>query len=850
MTFRDLRYAMLLPALVLAGCPINQLPTANAGMDQTVNEGTAVTLTGSGTDTDGQIARYRWTQTSGPEVEFTTSKNGSVLTFVAPEADTQLSLTFELKVFDNFAGQSEADSVTVTVNQIKFFGTATDRPQDYEHLLTYFDQLTVGNAGKWGSVEGTRDVMNWTDLDIAYNFAKDNGIRFKFHTLVWGQQQPGWIGSLTPEQQLEEIDEWMSEVAARYPDLELIDVVNEPMNAPPPYREALGGAGETGYDWLIKAFEMAREHFPSAKLLLNEYNVLAENGLTSSYLNLINLLVERDLIDGIGEQAHFYERTSPEVIDANLDRLAATGLPIYISELDLNLPNDADQAKVMSELFPIFWEHPSVDGVTHWGYLQGGVWRPDAYLIRADNTTRPALDWLTCYLNGGGDTCTVPQYVPPGWRGRESGLTLDAVKHDEGRGVVSGDIIAYTDDGDWIAFKGVEFQAGWDRFRATYAKGNTAPGSISIHLDSLENAPAITVVLPPSPGWGSSATVEQPWPPVAGIHDVYIRFNGGPGVANFDSVRFGKPIPQSGGNLLTDGEFETGIGGWGSWNGSVLSASADQAHSGSQSLRATGRPDANQFAVYGLTSLVHRDTTYAVSAWAFHNGAATDTVRLTAKVECAGAGATYVWLHNHTGVAPNTWTPLSGNLVIPDCDVVDVAIFFEGTSPGSDVYLDDVKVVPPNDNVVSNGTFEADTAGWISWNGATLTASADQAHSGNQSLRATNRPDTNQFAVYGLTGSVNPNTTYSVSAWTLITGTDPGTVRLVSKVECTPETVPGGHNTYSWLQNNTGVAPGTWTQLSANLVIPDCTINDVAIFFEGTAVGVDVYLDDVSVAAR
>jgi endo-1,4-beta-xylanase len=41
-------------------------------------------------------------------------------------------------------------------------------------LLAYFDQLTPENAGKWGSVEGTRDVMNWTDFDTAYNFARGN----------------------------------------------------------------------------------------------------------------------------------------------------------------------------------------------------------------------------------------------------------------------------------------------------------------------------------------------------------------------------------------------------------------------------------------------------------------------------------------------------------------------------------------------------------------------------------------------------------------------------------------------------------------------------------------------------
>lgn len=35
--------------------------------------------------------------------------------------------------------------------------------------------MTPENAGKWGSVESTRDTMNWGQLDTAYTLAKTNG---------------------------------------------------------------------------------------------------------------------------------------------------------------------------------------------------------------------------------------------------------------------------------------------------------------------------------------------------------------------------------------------------------------------------------------------------------------------------------------------------------------------------------------------------------------------------------------------------------------------------------------------------------------------------------------------------
>jgi endo-1,4-beta-xylanase len=698
MQFRTLACALLIAAPLLAGCRLPD-PVANAGPDQSVAERELVKLTAGSNDPGGYLGHYQWTQTGGPKVSFKVSKKG-VLTFYAPETDVQLTLTFQLVATDKLGRKSEPDSVTITVNQVKFFGTAAGSADDYTPLLTWFDQITPENSGKWGSVEATRDVMNWTALDAAYDFARINGLPFKFHTLIWGQQQPSWITGLTAAEQREEIEEWMAEVATRYPYIDMIDVVNEPLNAPAAYREALGGAGETGYDWVITAFEMARQHFPRAKLILNEYNTLMLEQFTASYMVVIQLLKARGLIDGIGEQAHFLERADMPVVAANLDTLASTGLPIYISELDLNFDDDARQANVMRDLFALLWDHPAVAGVTHWGYRQGATWRTNAYLVRADGTPRPALDWIVCYMNGGGDTCTVPEYVPQGWRGTEFGVTLEAELYDDGEGVAAlGSIVAYTDDRDWIAFKGVEFQQGWDTFWITYAKGNTDPASISIFIDSMQGAPLMTVDLPPTGSWNSSDTIAQPWTALLGRHDVYIRFNLAAGVANVDSVRFGKPQPQSDVNLLPDGGFETGIAGWTSWNGSTLMTSTAQARSGLQSLLATSRPNSNQFAVYNLTSVVDPNTTYAVSAWALHAGAANATVRLAAKVECTAATApsghnTYPWLQNNAAVVPNTWTQLSANLVIPDCDIVDVAIFFEGTAAGVDVYLDDVLVRP------------------------------------------------------------------------------------------------------------------------------------------------------------
>jgi endo-1,4-beta-xylanase len=288
----------------------------------------------------------------------------------------------------------------------KFLGNviAGSAPADFK---TYWNQVTPENAGKWGSVESTRDVMEWAGLDNAYNFAKNSDFPFKQHTFVWGQQQPGWIGTLPSAEQKEEVEEWIKTFCEKYPNTDYIDVVNEPLHAVPGYAAALGASGATGWDWVIWSFEKARQYCPNAKLILNDYNIISNDVATDNYINIINLLKERELIDIIGEQGHFLETTPLATIKKNLDKLHAIGLPIHISEYDVNLPDDNAQNEKYREQFPVLWEHPGVHGVTLWGYKQGSIWRENAYLIRANGSARPALTWLTSYVetNKGGTFC-------------------------------------------------------------------------------------------------------------------------------------------------------------------------------------------------------------------------------------------------------------------------------------------------------------------------------------------------------------------------------------------------------------------------------------------------------------
>ena len=93
----------------------NSAPSANAGIDQTVQELTTVTLTGSSTDADGDTISYSWVQTEGPTVSVI-GENSSTLEFTAPNVDegSPAVLIFRLTTSDP-EGLSDTDEVSVIV---------------------------------------------------------------------------------------------------------------------------------------------------------------------------------------------------------------------------------------------------------------------------------------------------------------------------------------------------------------------------------------------------------------------------------------------------------------------------------------------------------------------------------------------------------------------------------------------------------------------------------------------------------------------------------------------------------------------------------------------------------------
>ena len=316
----------------------------------------------------------------------------------APEAGDADASAKDAGIDADASGDSDAGTDAPSVRP-KFVGNITTSGAVRTDFIKYWDQITPENEGKWGSVEATRGTMNWAGLDAVYNYAQQHGIPFKQHTLVWGSQQPSWINGLSAAEQAAEVEEWIRLFCERYPNVALIDVVNEPPpHTTPPYMNAIGGAGSTGYDWIIWAFQKTRQYCPKAILILNDYNILRWAD-ADNFIKIANAVKGSGYVDALGSQSHGQETQTLTDLQTRLNNLIAVGLPIYISEYDVSTQDDAQQKTIMEQQLTLFWNTPQIKGITLWGYVYGSTWSQAPYsgLIR-DDMPRPAMTWLMNFL--------------------------------------------------------------------------------------------------------------------------------------------------------------------------------------------------------------------------------------------------------------------------------------------------------------------------------------------------------------------------------------------------------------------------------------------------------------------
>ena len=296
-------------------------------------------------------------------------------------------------------------SAQLSTNPYKFLGNITtsynvDAGNPIPAYYTLWNQITCENESKWSSVEGNRGNFNWGS-DKAFNYAKQHNFTYKFHALVWGAQYPNWLESLSPKERFAALTNWFDHAKAKYNTLPMIDVVNEAVGSHQPgnpmMKETLGGGGKTGYDWLIKAFDMAGQRWPDAILIYNDYNSIRWD--LDNYITLVKTLRDAGApIDAYGNQSHELNDVSlSELENALKKQQDALKMPMFSTELDINIENDNQQKAQYQNVLPALWEKPYCAGVTLWGYVYGRTWVDHSGLYK-NGVERPAMTWIKEYM--------------------------------------------------------------------------------------------------------------------------------------------------------------------------------------------------------------------------------------------------------------------------------------------------------------------------------------------------------------------------------------------------------------------------------------------------------------------
>ncbi len=311
---------------------------------------------------------------------------------------------------------------TATSSQRLLDSTSTDSQKYRDTLLKYFNQVVLENEIK----SKNWDKFNYSQTSKGIVWLKSHHIPIRGHVMVW----PSWQHAGTSFAHfrndttglraaiLKRIDEQTTTLKGFFTEW---DVINEPF-AHDDFLKLLGRHAMV--DW----FNAARKNTPGVKLFLNDYTMFHGEGpgsASEAFFKNVQYLQENGApIDAIGEQGHI--GGTPPPIPTVLERLnyfAKLGLPIQISEFDINSNDDDFKARYLRDFLTVVYSHPAAIGFVQWGFWEGQHWFPVAALwdknwnLRANGKAFTELVSHTWHTDADGQTGTNGMYTVRGFTG-------------------------------------------------------------------------------------------------------------------------------------------------------------------------------------------------------------------------------------------------------------------------------------------------------------------------------------------------------------------------------------------------------------------------------------------------
>lgn len=270
-----------------------------------------------------------------------------------------------------------------------------------------FGVMSPESSMKWDAINPLPGRFEWADMDTLLNFAEFYDMQVRGHTLIWYTSLPAWVEQTEPEDREVHMREYITRVMTRYADrVDYWDVVNEPISEEAGLRDSIWFEA-MGESYIDTAFLQARELAPNATLVLNEFDIGFAGRKFDDFLALIDRLLEREVpVDAIGFQMHVFSSYDQyDEFAANMAEIAARGLDIHVTELDVALVGD-DTEEVQAEVYQRVAEtclaQPRCTVLQTWGFTDRYSFRrfTSPLYLDENHQVKPAYEGLRSGLSG------------------------------------------------------------------------------------------------------------------------------------------------------------------------------------------------------------------------------------------------------------------------------------------------------------------------------------------------------------------------------------------------------------------------------------------------------------------
>src|ERR1700730_18008157 len=216
-------------------------------------------------------------------------------------------------------------------------------------LSREFNMVEPEDAMKWWVVRRNQGTFDFRQGDEVVRFAQAHGMKVRGHCLLWARDNPEWLaqGHFTPAQLSLLLRDHIAHVMKHYAGQVFAwDVVNEALDENGDVRDSIwydrpgiGFAGK-GTRYIEQAFRWAHESDPQALLFYNEAEGEELNGKSDAIYDMVRDFKRRGVpIDGVGLQLHVSKLNLDVAgLQANIARIAALGVQVHITELDVSIP--------------------------------------------------------------------------------------------------------------------------------------------------------------------------------------------------------------------------------------------------------------------------------------------------------------------------------------------------------------------------------------------------------------------------------------------------------------------------------------------------------------------------------